>query len=1067
MTFWNPNQPTVNYSTPDDGLGDSIRDSFIKVDNYLGNISLQLGNPYQDWNNANVQFQTNLNYTNVANLFVANATGNTASFVGNITSGTYVNAGNVTTTGNLISGGTTYLLGATTISGDIVPSASAQYNLGSSLNPFKTLYVQTTVSTSQLSQTTSAGLLQVHEGAPPTDQQDVGVFGNIAPKFLTNTYAFFGHQYATDNFVYKITNTDTAKSGNSVVYDGVYGNVQFGSQFLSNATLSTSTSTGALIVKGGTGIGGNLNVGGNAVVGNNMYIAGSYASIGGYQVLTTNTPGLQQYSGSAITQLVITGANPATALDTGSLILDPGGASIRGDLVLGGNVTGIPGSYVQYYLGANGYASFGNGATTINSAGTITAPAFVGTLYGTLSTSASAQPNITSVGTLGSLQVGTSIAGASLLLSGSGVSGTPLTVLSGGANITGAVTVTGTIASSGNITAPWFVGNTSGTYGVVNTLYAGTVLSSGSATVQGNLNASANLIVSGNAYANTNLIVTTNSYIGGTLSVTGNTYTANLNTTGTAQINNLVVTNLESVGAALTTPTLNATTVNVGTVNATNLFAPTVGNVNSSSSLYGVLQTATQANLTTALNLTSVGTITAGTWRGSVVATTYGGTGVAGTLTGIGYMNGASAFTVATASQISTALSAASPNTQAPTLLGTNFSGTAGSLNIGGYAQYIGNSSGYYAPQTPGTAPNSAQVLVSNNSGYAYLYYINSSSPNAENPNVSQVIVTNGYDGFYRKSSLAQFTGQLTGTASSLVAGLANGLKVGQGLYPNRTDSAWYQICWNNANQNDSNIYSSAAVLLNSNGYGAIGFNGSSWYIQGNNTYGLYSNTGFNANGGLWDSGNRVITTNNIGSQSVNYATTAGSAGYLNNTNIAYTNGSDGWFRSPGNAGWYNSSYAGGVFMQDSSWVRTYPTSGTGVGFYVGGSNGIAAAYNVIAYYSDERLKTKVGKIENALDKVKSLSGFYYVENDLAKSLGYDNKKQQVALSAQAVQSVMPEAVSLAPFDMTTDEATGEIVSKSGENYLTVQYERLVPLLVEAINELGNQLADIKKHLGI
>ena len=153
--------------------------------------------------------------------------------------------------------------------------------------------------------------------------------------------------------------------------------------------------------------------------------------------------------------------------------------------------------------------------------------------------------------------------------------------------------------------------------------------------------------------------------------------------------------------------------------------------------------------------------------------------------------------------------------------------------------------------------------------------------------------------------------------------------------------------------------------------------------------------------------------------------------------------------------------------MQDSSWVRTYPTSSTGIGLYVGGTNGIAAAYNVVAYYSDERLKTKVGKIENALEKVKRLSGFYYVENDLAKSLGYDNNKQQVALSAQAVQSVMPEAVSLAPFDMTTDEETGKIVSKSGENYLTVQYERLVPLLVEAINELGDQLADIKKHLGI
>ena len=84
-----------------------------------------------------------------------------------------------------------------------------------------------------------------------------------------------------------------------------------------------------------------------------------------------------------------------------------------------------------------------------------------------------------------------------------------------------------------------------------------------------------------------------------------------------------------------------------------------------------------------------------------------------------------------------------------------------------------------------------------------------------------------------------------------------------------------------------------------------------------------------------------------------------------------------------------------------------------------------------------------------------SLEGFLYVNNDVAKANGYTSDRIQVALSAQQVQQVQPEVVSLAPFDIHTDEFSGEITSKSGENYLTVDYERLVPLLVEAIKELS------------
>ena len=110
-----------------------------------------------------------------------------------------------------------------------------------------------------------------------------------------------------------------------------------------------------------------------------------------------------------------------------------------------------------------------------------------------------------------------------------------------------------------------------------------------------------------------------------------------------------------------------------------------------------------------------------------------------------------------------------------------------------------------------------------------------------------------------------------------------------------------------------------------------------------------------------------------------------------------------------------------------------------GVGTAASGTAGeIRATNNITAYYSDDRLKTKLGDIENALDKVRSLSGFYYEANETAQALGYEPIRE-VGVSAQQVQAVQPEVVAPAPID---------------DKYLTVRYERLVPLLIEAIKEL-------------
>jgi len=138
--------------------------------------------------------------------------------------------------------------------------------------------------------------------------------------------------------------------------------------------------------------------------------------------------------------------------------------------------------------------------------------------------------------------------------------------------------------------------------------------------------------------------------------------------------------------------------------------------------------------------------------------------------------------------------------------------------------------------------------------------------------------------------------------------------------------------------------------------------------------------------------------------------------------------------------------------------AANYMAGALSVGTTAAGAAGeIRATNNITAYYSDARLKDFKGKIGGALDKVSQLNGYYYTENAKAEEYGYNNKAMQVGVSAQEVQAVLPEIVTAAPFDLDTDNK-----SKSGENYMTVRYERLVPLLIEAIKELKAEVEALK-----
>jgi hypothetical protein len=147
-------------------------------------------------------------------------------------------------------------------------------------------------------------------------------------------------------------------------------------------------------------------------------------------------------------------------------------------------------------------------------------------------------------------------------------------------------------------------------------------------------------------------------------------------------------------------------------------------------------------------------------------------------------------------------------------------------------------------------------------------------------------------------------------------------------------------------------------------------------------------------------------------------------------------NGSWMWF-----AGWYDNNNSG-YYVDPNGTSRMGTINADALNSYG----------NVIAYYSDERLKTIKGPILNAVEKLSQIDGFYYTGNDTAKSFGYDTEKLQLGVSAQRVESVFPELIERAP---CSDKV-------NGAEYKTLDYSKLVPVLIEAIKEQQTQIEELR-----
>ena len=338
------------------------------------------------------------------------------------------------------------------------------------------------------------------------------------------------------------------------------------------------------------------------------------------------------------------------------------------------------------------------------------------------------------------------------------------------------------------------------------------------------------------------------------------------------------------------------------------------------------------------------------------------------------------------------------------------------------------------------TAASNSTIVQRNSSGYIYANYFNT-SPNDVSSGITKVWVETGNDGFIRHGTAA---------AVRSFINVANGAT-------------------NTTNPNNATISISAGTSLSGGGSfttdqstnGTITINHADTSSQGsvNNSGRTYiQDIELDTHGHITSitSATETVTNTNTVTQiredSGSYRT--GNITLQSGSNVTITEPSTGVFNISSTD--TNTTYSNLNQFTNGPGYTTYSSNqatdnnsnvhfeGLMVGQTSGSTaNTIRCVGDVVAYYSsDERLKDNITPIENSLEKVGQLKGYEFDWND--KQEVYEG--HDVGVIAQEVEKVVPEIVE----------------TREHDGYKAVKYEKLVPLLINAINELKAEVEELK-----
>lgn len=180
------------------------------------------------------------------------------------------------------------------------------------------------------------------------------------------------------------------------------------------------------------------------------------------------------------------------------------------------------------------------------------------------------------------------------------------------------------------------------------------------------------------------------------------------------------------------------------------------------------------------------------------------------------------------------------------------------------------------------------------------------------------------------------------------------------------------------------------------------------------------------------------------------------------------------WFRSTGNSGWYHQNYGGGIYMEDSTWIRVFG----GKRFYVPNADNSDFSTNTAistdgGIYAKKNITSSANIFANGAITAKASSSDIRLKTDIQgyDAMGIIRKFRSVKYHWNAIAKENSEVFNhdnwnygLIAQDLLSGGYT-QWVKDIFNDYYTIDYERLIPVVWKGLQEVDDEVARLKKRV--
>lgn len=180
------------------------------------------------------------------------------------------------------------------------------------------------------------------------------------------------------------------------------------------------------------------------------------------------------------------------------------------------------------------------------------------------------------------------------------------------------------------------------------------------------------------------------------------------------------------------------------------------------------------------------------------------------------------------------------------------------------------------------------------------------------------------------------------------------------------------------------------------------------------------------------------------------------------------------WFRSTGNSGWYHQNYGGGIYMQDSTYVRVFGEKR----FYVSNADNTDFSTNTAistegGIYARKNITSSANIFANGAITAKASSSDIRLKTDIQgyDAMGIIRKFRSVKYHWNAIAKENSEVFNhdnwnygLIAQDLLSGGYT-QWVKDIFNDYYTIDYERLIPVVWKGLQEVDDEVTRLKKRV--